>query len=143
MTAHSESRVIACSPETVFDLVIDVERYPEFLPLWLNAKVRRRDEDHYVTDQVIGLGPVRERFSSRTEYSRPEFIEITSSEGMFRSFSIRWHFAPTEDGRCRVDLDLEYAVRSMLLQKFIDAVLAETARTMISAFEDRARRLSS
>jgi coenzyme Q-binding protein COQ10 len=138
MTTHNETRIIAAPRETVFDLVADVERYPEFLPLWTDVRVFRRRGTVYYTEQEVGLGPVRQRFHTRTELVRPERIEVTSSDRNFRDFRINWDFAKAPAG-CTVHIALHWQVRSWLLQRGIDMVLPETAITMVDAFERRAR----
>lgn len=138
MTTHIETRIIAAPRETVFDLVADVERYPDFLPLWTGVRVFRRRGTVYYTDQEVGMGPIRQRFHTRTELMRPERIEVTSTDPNFRAFHINWDFAEAPAG-CRVDIALRWQVRSWLLQRAIDMVLAETARSMVDAFERRAR----
>ncbi|MBK8174099.1 MAG: type II toxin-antitoxin system RatA family toxin [Rhodospirillales bacterium] len=137
MTTHRDSRSILAPAERVFDLVADVERYPEFLSLWRQARVFRRDGNVYYTHQEIGLGPVRERFHTRTELIRPERIDITSRDTMFRSFLIRWDFTD-EDTGCRASVMLDWQMRSKLLQKAIDALLPSAAQSMVGAFQRRA-----
>jgi coenzyme Q-binding protein COQ10 len=139
MTTHNETRLIAAPRETLFDLVADVERYPEFLPLWSNVRVFRRRGSIYYTEQEVGFGPIRQRFHTRTALMRPERIEVGSTDPNFRAFHINWDFAEAPEG-CRVDIALRWEVRSWLLQRAIDMVLAETARNMVDAFERRARR---
>lgn len=138
MSTHSEQRVIACSPERFFDIVADVERYPAFLPFWREAKVYRRVGQVYYTRQEIGIGPVHERFCSKTVLQPPRQIDIVSSEQMFKEFAIHWEFSPTPEGACQVRFELRIEVRSGLLRKIMNAMLAETARGMVGAFERRA-----
>ena len=141
MSSHSEQRVISCSPERFFDIVADVESYPAFLPFWRNAKVYRRVGDVYYTRQEIGIGPVRESFLSKTVLQPPTQIDIVSSEPMFQEFAIHWKFRPTPEGGCRVRFKLSIEARSGLLRKVMNAMLADTARGMVSAFERRAAEL--
>lgn len=141
MSSHSEQRVISCPPERFFDIVADVESYPVFLPFWRHAKVYRRVGDVYYTHQEIGIGPVRENFHSKTVLQPPTQIDIVSSEAMFREFAIHWKFRPTGDGRCRVRFRLSIEARSALLRKVMNAMLIDTARGMVSAFERRAGEL--
>lgn len=138
MTTYSETRMITAPRETVFDLVADVERYPEFLPLWSEARVYRHRGTTYYTEQEVGLGPIRQRFHTRTMLARPAHIDITSTDRAFRNFSIYWEFAEAPVG-CAVRVDLTWQVRSWLMQRAIDLVLPETAKTMVNAFETRAR----
>ena len=138
MATHTESRFIQAPRERVFDLVADVERYPDFLPLWIDARIYRRHGNTYHTEQEIGLGPIRERFHTRTVLDRPSRIEVTSTDGLFRAFTIRWDFADVPGG-CHIDIALTWEVQSRLPQKAIDSVLPATAAIMVSAFEDRTR----
>ncbi|MGF1612976.1 MAG: type II toxin-antitoxin system RatA family toxin [Gammaproteobacteria bacterium] len=141
MSMHSEQRVIACSPEQFFDIVADVESYPVFLPFWREAKVYRRTGQVYYTRQEIGIGPVRENFRSKTTLQPPTQIDIVSSEPMFQEFAIHWKFKPTPAGECQIRFTLSIEARSGLLRKIMDALLADTARSMVAAFERRAGEL--
>ncbi|TVR98380.1 MAG: type II toxin-antitoxin system RatA family toxin [Rhodospirillales bacterium] len=140
MSVHTESRFVPAPPHMLFDLVADVERYPAFLPMWKAARIRKRESGAvYYTEQRVGIGPINERFTTRTVLGRPAWIEVTSSDRLFREFFIRWHFAPAEGG-CRVGVELCWQVRSRLLQQAIDLVLPKTTGAMIGAFEHEAKR---
>ncbi len=138
MSTHSEQRIIACSPERFFDIVADVESYPDFLPFWRDAKVYRRAGHVYYTRQEIGIGPVRESFRSKTVLQPPSQIDIVSSEQIFREFAIHWEFRPAVDGGCQVRFELSIEARAGLLRKIMNAMLTDVARGMVSAFERRA-----
>lgn len=140
MTTHRETRIVAASSDRLFTLVADVERYPDYLPMWKSARVYRHAGDVYFTQQEIGLGPIRERFRTRTELTRSTHIVVTSADRLFREFGIRWEFEATGDETCRVTVALTWRVRSPLLQRVIDLALPETARKMVSAFERQATR---
>lgn len=137
MTVYTASRSIKQPQEVIFDLVADVERYPEFLPLWKCARIIGRDGNTYDTEQMVGFGPVRERFRTKTVLVRPTLIEVTSTDRLFRNFFIRWDLDSAAEG-CRVGIALRWEVRSRILQKAIDLVLPETAVKMIDSFERRA-----
>jgi coenzyme Q-binding protein COQ10 len=140
--AYSERRILPYRAEQMFDLVADVERYPEFLPMWEKARVIDRARHVYHTDQVVRVGVLRTRFRSKTVMSRPRHIEVTSSEGLFRRFSIAWRFAQIPGGKgCQVDCDLLWQVRSPLLQNILQLILAEAGQSIVTAFEQRAHEL--
>jgi hypothetical protein len=69
------------SPKQLFDLAADVERYPDFVPWWVAARVWKREGNVYYTDRVIGFAMVRKRFRSKTILHRPERIDVTSTDG--------------------------------------------------------------
>lgn len=139
MTLHSSSRSIKAPLEAVFDLVADVEQYPEFLPMWREARIIGRDGgDAYQTEQVVGIGPLEQRFCTRTMLFRPTRIEVDSPDPLFRTFFIRWDFAPTPDG-CRIGITLDWEVQSRPMQRAIALLLPGVATTMVEAFERRAK----
>lgn len=132
--------MVSVPADTLFDLVADVERYPEFLTLWRAARVYAREEGGYFTEQEIGIGLVRERFRTHTRLNRPDFIDISSIDPLFKAFCIRWDFIPIRDGAgADVTVTMTWEVRSLLLQRGIEAMLPTTAARMVTAFEDRAR----
>jgi coenzyme Q-binding protein COQ10 len=141
VASHKVSRVLPYEPEQVFDLVADVERYPDFLPWWVAVRVRKRDGNVYDTDQVIGFGIVRAKFSSKTVLRRPERIDVTSTDRPFRHFNLTWLFDPAPDGGCRVGLSADLEFRSKFLQELLGAAVARVPRRIVTAFETRAHQL--
>ncbi|HRF63331.1 MAG TPA: type II toxin-antitoxin system RatA family toxin [Candidatus Competibacter sp.] len=141
--SHRESRVVATSVERMFDLVADVERYPEFLPLMRGATVVRRHANVYETEQILALGLLSYRLFTRTELDRPHTIVVTSADPNFRRFDIRWAFAPTPEGFCHTEFALDCEVRSLWLKPIGDALVLQMAAMMVNAFATRARRLES
>ena len=138
MPTHAERRLIAYSPEQLFDLVADVGRYPEFLPWCVGAKVRSHTATELVADLTIGFGPFRESFTSRVELERPRFAHVRYEHGPFRYLNNRWTFTPDPKG-CQVDFFVEFEFKSRLLQAAIGTVFNEAVRLMVRAFLRRAR----
>jgi coenzyme Q-binding protein COQ10 len=141
MSSHEVHCVLVYTPEQLFDLAADVEGYPEFLPWWLAARVRKREGDVYYTDQVVGFGVVRQRFDSKTVLRRPERIDVTSSDRMFRKFHLTWLFDPLPDNGCRVALVVDLELRSKLIQDLFGWAISRMVGSIMSAFEVRAHRL--
>lgn len=143
MTTHSESRITVHPASLMFDLVADVERYPEFLPSWQCARVLNRDEQGYDTDQTVGMGLLARSFQTHTELERPRRIVVTSDDHVFRSFKINWAFEPLAEDRCRIECQLEFVVDSWLLAPALDMLMVSTASAMVSAFEERAHAMAA
>jgi coenzyme Q-binding protein COQ10 len=135
------SRTLPYRPEQLFDIAADVESYPEFLPWWHSATIRYRNGEIYYTDQVVGFGPITQSFTSKTVLRRPEEIEVTSIGGPFEAFELIWRFGSRPHERCEVTLSGEIELRAPLLGRLLGSVVADGARSILSAFEDRARRL--
>ena len=141
MPRHEVHCALAYMPEQLFDLAADVERYPEFLPWWVAARVRKREGNVYYTDQVIGLAMARQRFGSKTVLQRPERIDVTSTDRMFRNFHLIWLFDPLPDNVCQVALVVDLELRSKLIQNLFGRAISRTVGSIMSAFEVRAHRL--
>jgi len=130
-------------PGPLFDLASDVECYPEFLRWWIAARVLRRGKKVYYTEQILGLGPLRVRFNSKTILHRPRRIDVTSDEPPFRHFALSWIFEPVSDTGCRVSLLAEMELRSPALQRVVNLVLPRGIANIADAFEARARRIET
>ena len=138
MPIHRERRIGACPSDYFFDIVADVERYPEYLSFWQEAHIYRRESGIYHTRQKIGIGPARETFRTRTQLSRPKEIRVISDDKLFRHFEILWEFAPLPNDRCQVDFKFHIEAASFFMRRFMDVMLDEVSRSMVTAFKERA-----
>lgn len=141
MPTHAEKRKMPYSPEQMFNLVADVEKYPEFLPWCVAARVRKREGDLMVADLMIGFKMIRERFTSKVIMDRPHRVDVTYTEGPFKYLNNHWIFLPAEDGGTIIDFYVDFEFRSKMLQAIIGALFGEAVSLMVSAFEKRARQL--
>jgi coenzyme Q-binding protein COQ10 len=140
MPTHAEQRVLAYTPDQLFALVADIERYPEFLPWCLAARVKERRADLIVADLIIGFRMFRERFTSRVALDAPRRIDVTYAEGPFRRLTNHWVFEKAPGG-CRIDFYVDFEFKSRLMQKLIEVLFSEAIRRMVGAFEKRAQDL--
>jgi coenzyme Q-binding protein COQ10 len=142
MPTHAEKRVLPYTPEQMYDLVADIEKYPEFLPWCLAARIRKRDGNVVYADLIIGFKMIRERFTSRVKLDRPNLrIDVAYAEGPFRYLNNHWQFEPLPNGHCRIDFYVDFEFRSAILQKLIGVLFNEAVKRMVHAFENRARKL--
>jgi coenzyme Q-binding protein COQ10 len=138
---HAEQRVVAHTPEQLYGLVADVERYPEFLPWCLAARIRKREDARLVADLVIGFRMIRERFTSHVALDEANRrIDVVYAEGPFKHLENHWRFEEHEDG-CLIDFYVDFEFRSKLMQTLMEALFHEAVRRMVGAFEARAREL--
>jgi len=140
MPTHAEQRLLPYTPEQMYALVADVERYPEFLPWCVAARIRERRADFVNAELVIGFGVFRERFTSHVKLDPPGRIDVAYVEGPFRHLDNHWIFERAPGG-CRVDFFVDFEFRSRLLQKMIEVLFGEAVRRMVAAFEARAKQL--
>jgi coenzyme Q-binding protein COQ10 len=138
MPTHAEHKLVQYRPDQLFDLVADVDKYPQFLPWCVGARVRSSTETELVADLTIGFGPFRESFTSRVELDRPRQVRVRYENGPFRYLKNQWTFTPDPKG-CRVDFFVDFEFRSRLLQAAIGVVFNEAVRLMVNAFLKRAR----
>lgn len=128
----------------MFDLVADVERYPEFVPLCQSLKVRRREsqsggKEVIVADMTIAYKLIRESFTSRVTLDRQALsILVEYLEGPFRRMNNRWNFHPADDHSCDVEFFLAYEFRSRTLGLLMGSVFDAAFRRFAAAFERRA-----
>ena len=144
---HTERRVLPFTPRALFDLVADIERYPEFLPWCLAARIRSRQGNVVVADLVIGHRLIRERFTSRVVLTPPESensegrIDVEYIEGPMQHMSNRWIFHPVTPNSTEIDFYVDFAFRSKMLEKLMGLVFHEAVTRMVRAFETRALKI--
>jgi len=141
MPTHAEIRRLPHSPDDLFDLVADIERYPEFLPWCVGLRIKSRTENVLTADMMIGFKVFREKFTTRVTLQRPDRIDVEYLNGPFKHLNNHWHFLPAENGSCDIDFFVDFEFRSRVLKAAIGTVFNEAVQKMIDAFEKRAMAL--
>ena len=146
MTSHRESRRVPYTADLMFEVVADVERYPQFLP-WVVAlrvlsRERTLDKQIILAEMAIGYGALRERYTSRVVLDRAaRAIDVEQTDGPFRALRNRWRFVPLADG-CLVDFEIDFEFRSRVLNAIAGKAFERVVMRMTDAFEARAKALS-
>ena len=141
MPIHRETRILPYTPEQVFSLVADVERYPEFLPWCVACRIKRQETStSFTADLAVGFKMVREQFTSRVTLDPPGGITVEYLTGPFEHLRNTWGFKPAAGGT-EVDFFLSFEFRSKLLQAVIGVLFEEAVQRMVGAFETRAAKL--
>lgn len=144
MPSFRTSRHVRHTAAQMFDLVADVERYPEFVPLCQSLKVRRRTPAGegtvtLVSIMTVAYGPVRETFTTQVTLDRPHStILVEYLDGPFEHLENRWRFRAEGDMACEVDFFIAYEFRSRTLGMLMGAVFDKAFRRFAEAFERRA-----
>lgn len=143
MPQFSTKRRVPHAATDMFDLVADVEKYPQFVPLCSALKVKSRTEKDgatvLVADMTVAYKIVRETFTSRVTLDRPElriFVEYLS--GPFKRMQNRWRFVPVGEDACEIEFFIDYEFRSRTLAALLGAVFDAAFRKFAVAFEQRA-----
>jgi coenzyme Q-binding protein COQ10 len=148
MPSFRTNKRLPFTPRQMFDLVADVERYPQFLPLCEALVVRSREatdgKDVLVADMTAGYQAIRETFRSRVTLDPAALtvdVEgVPNSPGPFSSIVNRWRFEPAPDG-CEVSFFIAYEFKSMMLQMLVGALFERAFRRYMRAFEERAEQI--
>ncbi len=128
----------------MFDLVADVERYPEFVPLCSALKVRGRNvspdgNEIIVADMTVAYKLIRETFRSKVTLERPELqILVEYLDGPFSHMENRWTFRPAGERACEVEFHITYEFKSRVLGLLMGAMFDAAFRRFAAAFERRA-----
>ena len=145
MPSFRSERRVRHKAEKMFELVADVERYPEFVPLCTGLKVRNRRPDGQgreilIADMSVGYKMVRERFTSRVVLDKPRLrIVVEYIDGPFSHMENIWTFRDEPDGeRSIVTFFIDYEFRSRTLGALMGSMFDAAFRKFAQAFEARA-----
>lgn len=133
------SALVTFSPEQMFDLVIDVERYPQFLPWVTEAELHQRSDSDLLASMEMQRSGVRERFTTRNEFDRPAWMTMRLVEGPFRLLEGRWTFTPIGTAGTRVELEMRFEFANPLVSMLFGKSFEQSCGQLIDAFVSRAR----
>jgi len=145
LPSFSTVRNVSFTPREMFDIVADVERYPEFLPLCEGLTVIERKAGargpELTATMTVGYKAITERFTTHvTLDTEAGVIRVRNLDGPFSHLENEWRFVPAQDG-CNVHFAITYAFRSTMLQLIVGAAFDKAVRSYTDAFEGRARAL--
>jgi len=141
MPTHAEQKNLPYTPEQLFDLVVAVDRYPEFLPWCAGSRITLRDGNMFYADLVIGYKMVREKFGSRVTALRPDHIHVEYLSGPMKHLSNHWRFIREPDGSCTIDFYVDFSFKNKVFQGLVEMFFNEAVKRMVKAFEDRAKEM--
>jgi ribosome-associated toxin RatA of RatAB toxin-antitoxin module len=139
MREMTRSALVARSPELVYRLVEDVERYPEFVPGCTDAKVLERSAHEMVARLAVRRGPLRTEFTTRNRLEPGRSMHMDLVDGPFKLLEGNWTFTPVASNGCRIDLALRFQFSNMLKSALFEPLFEETAASLMRAFVTRAQ----
>lgn len=137
--------LVAATPERMFELINDIERYPQFVPGCTAARVLDRRPDQIEARLEVGRGLVRTAFTTRNRLEQDRKVTMELVEGPFRALHGVWTLTPVaapESNRvlgCRVDLDLSFELSGGIANLALGPLIERTAASLVDAFVSRAR----
>ncbi len=144
MPKFSSKRRVQHSAAQMFDLVADVERYPEFVPLCRSLKIRQRTPkpdgtEIVICEMTVSFKLVREAFTTKVTLDSPNMkILVEYLRGPFSNLENRWSFEPKSDTVCDVGFFLAYEFKSRMLAMLMGTMFDTAFQRFAAAFEKRA-----
>ena len=145
MPKASVKRLIECNKDQLVDLVLDIEKYPEFVPFCLDAKVYERNNEGdlilIIADLTIGKGPFKDTYKSDVKFDKKEStIKVTNIGGPLNYLENTWHFKKHENGT-EILFDIDFEIEN----KFLNIVMTKSFQfgldKIADAFQRRAEEL--
>ncbi len=139
MTARHTKTEVPYTADQMFQLVADVEKYPEFLPWCAALRVIERGETTLTADMVVAYSVFRERFRTRVVLDRVQKrIDVAYVNGPFRNLENRWRFTDKPESGSVIDFEIDFEFKNFLLQATAQAVFDKAFARMSEAFVKRA-----
>lgn len=144
MHSYQDTQQSPYSTQQLFDLVMDIERYPEFLPWCRASRILERGENRLLAELIVRFKHITESYTSEVVFMRPATVSDTGSidikqvRGVFENLENHWKFKPLAEGGCEIALSLSFQFRSRILDSIIGLLFGKAAVKMVNAFKKRA-----
>lgn len=137
---HSVERsvLVPHSASQMFDLVADVERYPQFMPWCGGATVSARDAQGMQASITISLAGIKQTFTTRNIHQYPHVITLQLVDGPFSVLTGRWEFISLSEDACKVLFTLNYEFSNRALETLVGPIFNRIATSFIDSFTERA-----
>ena len=133
------SVLVPHSASQMFDLVADVEKYPDFMPWCGGASVSARDEKGMQASITISLAGIKQTFTTRNTHEYPTCIELELVDGPFSVLKGKWQFLALSEDACKVLFTLNYAFSNRALETLVGPIFNRIATSFIDSFTQRAQ----
>ncbi|MFT6331762.1 MAG: coenzyme Q-binding protein COQ10 [Lentimonas sp.] len=145
MPSHKELKILPYSAKQMFDLVMDIEEYPQFLPWCLASRIKEKhNKNHLEAGLVINFKGFSQKYSSDVRSSKTidgEFlISVVAIDGPFKNLVNSWELKDVENG-CEIKFFIDFEFKSIILGKMMGILFEKATSKMIDAFEARASKI--
>jgi ribosome-associated toxin RatA of RatAB toxin-antitoxin module len=138
MTVIERSALLAHPVEQVFDLVADIERYPEFLKGCVGADILKRDDDEVTATLRLSRAGISHGFTTQNRMQRPHRIDLALVDGPFSHFAGLWSFLALGDDACKTTLQLHFELASGIASVAAGKLFDKVALDLVDAIVNRA-----
>ena len=144
MPSLKQTKILPYSGKQLHDLVLDIEKYPEFLPWCKQAKITKINSDENLEAiLLINFKNFFEKYTSSVTHGKKDngnyFVDVVAIEGPFKKLVNQWLLRDLENGKCEVQFFLEFEFNSFFLGKMLGMVFERETEIMMLAFEERAK----
>tara|TARA_Y100001970_G_C13774360_1_gene622128 strand:+ start:69 stop:518 length:450 start_codon:yes stop_codon:yes gene_type:complete len=145
MPKASVKKLIECKKKDLINLVLDIEKYPKFVPFCLDAKIyEREDKDEFVliiADLTIGKGPFKDTYKSDVKLNKKDnSIYVTNLDGPLKHLENKWHFKEM-DNFTEVSFDVDFELKNHFLNVIMTKSFQYGLDKIADAFQKRAEDL--
>lgn len=138
MRQVQRSAIVPYSPAQMFDLVADVERYPEFLPWCAAARLIERDAQQLRGSLTMAQGPLQGSFTTRNQLDYPRRMSLELEDGPFSDLQGEWQFEALGERGCRISLEMRFAFASRVKDALLGVIFEQSCNKLVDAFVQRA-----
>lgn len=139
MALIQRSALVEYSADQMFDLVNDIEKYPEFMRGCVEAEVVSKNDKEIVGRLCLSKAGIRQVFTTKNLLNRPHSIEMQLVEGKFKTFSSRWCFEALQENACKVSLHMEFEFDYSLADFAAEKLLSSSANGLVDSLVSRAK----
>ncbi|BED88493.1 ubiquinone-binding protein [Pseudoalteromonas sp. MM1] len=139
MPQIEKSALVMYSTKEMFDLVNDVEAYPQFLPNCSDSKIVSQHNNNMTASLEISKAGIKKWFTTENTFIDEQTVQLKLVDGPFKTLTGRWHFQALDKTACKVELKLEFEFSSKLIELAFGKIFNDVAKNMVSAFTQRAK----
>lgn len=139
MAAVNRSALLPFSAEQMYQLVNDVEAYPQFLPWCSSSKIVEQSDSHMLASIHMRKGRVNHSFTTRNDLIDGHKIIVNLVDGPFKKLEGNWVFDNLSDQGSRIRLELDFEFSNKLVEMLVGPVFHHIANTLVDSFVKRAR----
>ncbi len=143
MTSINRSALVEYSAEQMFDLVNDIEHYPQFMQGCVSAQVLSQSDTELVGELRLAKAGISQQFTTKNTLLRPERIDMSLVEGGFKNFTSQWTFDALTTNACKVSLSMEFEFKSGLMGFAAEKLFSSSANNLVDAIVQRAHEVYS
>lgn len=137
----NRSALLHYSARQMYELVVDIERYPEFLNWCANTRILERSGSQVVASIDIRFKGLHRSFTTRNYMDSGRAVRIELVDGPFRTLNGIWRFIELDESSCKIELDLEFDFSTAFLARIVGPVFSQIANRQLDAFQRRAAQI--